>query len=227
MTSTWGKPFSSVAWACQFLRDEHDLESLQLERLLAPIAQELTANRRYFEALEVPENNEERGIFESHLDDKCEEVEGLLSVAFVIAQTHITQVASRALRLLESAKDAGSPLQGVPTTRDGLLRTCSLIAKNTEFTEIQVINAFANYFKHNEEWVGSWEGMKNKQAQSTAKVMTSAGATQGSTGTFRTGSEALGNGTYDNVGIFVGIIREWRIQLATLLEAAARSAGHL
>lgn len=227
MTSMWGKTSPPLVWAIQSLRDEEDWESLQLERLLEPIGQELTEAYDYVEALEPPEDAEEQWAFESHIEQKCDEVEGLLSVAFVIAQSHITQVASRAIRVLEAAQYAGVSLQQVPQSKEGFLKTCSASVKDTGYTEVQVINAFANFFKHHEEWVGAWEKLENKQALNTAKVIMAVGAKQGSSAPFRTGAEAVGNGTYKNVGAFVGIIREWRKQLASKLEAAAGSAGLL
>jgi hypothetical protein len=61
-------------------------------------------------------------------------------------------------------------------------------------------------------------------------VITAAGASQGSTGNFRSGAEALGNGTYQDgtyqdLGVFVAIISGWRAQVTDALEKAAQEAS--
>ena len=225
MTNMWGKTQSNLAWTLEALRDEHEWEVVQLQRLLEPIAQELNRIHGHFEGLRVPVDEHEQWSYQSHIDDLCEEVEGLLAVAFVVTQTHITQVVSHALRVVEAAKNDGKPLPGVPTSKEEVCRTGSKLVGDTQYTEVQVLNAFANFFKHHEEWNGPWEKLNDKSARKTADVIMAVGVRQYSTGPFRSGAEALGNGTYQNVGVFVGIVQDWRHHLVSLLEGAAQATG--
>ncbi len=225
MTNMWGKPQSRFAWTLETLRDEHELERVQLERLLEPVAEELSRIHDHHQGLRVPASEEEQWSYESHIENLCEEMEGLLAVAFVITQSHITQIVSRALRVVEAAKDCGTPLSGVPQGKEEFRRTGSKLVGDTKYTEIQVLNSFANFFKHHEEWNGAWEDLNDRNARSTADVIMAVGARRNSSAPYRAGAEALGNGTYANVGIFVGIIQEWRQQLVSLLEASALAAG--
>lgn len=72
------------------LRDEHDLEVVQLQRLLDPIAQELNRIHGHLEGLRTPPDEQEQWSYQSHIEDLWDEVEGLLPVAFVVTQSHIT-----------------------------------------------------------------------------------------------------------------------------------------
>lgn len=104
----------------------------------------------------------------------------------------------------------------------------------TGYTEIQVIDAFANFFKHNEEWEWDWSKLKDR-SRKTAEIITAVGASQGSTGNFRKGAAAIGNVDLTRVTILVGIIASWRgvpgVQapwdLASQLEAEATKLGLL
>jgi hypothetical protein len=69
---------------------------------------------------------------------------------------------------------------------------------NSKFSEVQVIDAFANYFKHKAEWAGDWDKLKTLQLK-TAQIIQAVGASQESTGNLRTGSKVLGNETYTNI----------------------------
>jgi hypothetical protein len=80
--------------------------------------------------------------------------------------------------------------------------------KGSTFTEVQVIDAFANYFKHREEWIGEWANLP-KQSADTARIIQAVGASRGSTGNLRTGAEALGNESYADVVLFAEVLRRW------------------
>ena len=82
----------------------------------------------------------------------------------------------------------------------------------TEFSQVQVIDAFANYFKHRDEWRADWNSLPQKSA-STAQIISAVGASQGSTGNLRAGAEVLGNAAYTNVTVFIEILNNWRKNL--------------
>lgn len=127
--------------------------------------------------------------------------------------------------MVEAAKGGGKPLSGVPKSKEEILRTGSKLVGDTKYTEVQVLNAFADFFKHHDEWNDPWETLNDKKARRTADVIMAVGARQYSSAPFKTGAEVLGNGTFQNVGVFVGAIRGWRQQLVSLLERAAQSGG--
>lgn len=220
-----------LQWKLERLRDDWGQERLNLERLLGPIEQELREICASFEKMQPPPDDaddNQRWGYESFVDDKCEEIEGLLAVAFVVAQTHVTQVVSRAMRVLDAAVASGTPLAGFGSKKEWkqqLLRCGSALVPQTPYTQVEVLNAFANYFKHHEEWRGPWAEIKDGLASFTVKVITAAGASQGSTGNFRSGAEALGNKTYQDLGAFVAIISGWRAQVTDALEKAAQEAS--
>jgi len=225
------EPNYHLLWELERLRDEYRAEPNNLRRLLDPIEQELTEIDARLAGLTPPSDEHEQWAYESFREARGDEIEGLLAVAFVIAQTHVTQVVSRTMRVLEAAKFAGKPLTAfAPSTevsRDHVLQTASDVVPGTEYTQVQVLDAFANYFKHHEEWRGDWATLKDKKARKTAKVIAAAGAARGFGGNFRAGAEVLGNGSYKNVGVFVSIISAWRSGLVEALENAAHEAALL
>jgi hypothetical protein len=219
-----------LLWELERLRDEYRVEPNNLRRLLDPIEQELTEIDACLAGLTPPSDEHEQWAYESFREAKGDEVEGLLAVAFVIAQTHVTQVVSRTMRVLEAAQLAGRSLTAFApspeVSRDHVLRAASDVVPGTDYTQVQVLDAFANYFKHHEEWRGKWADLKGK-AGKTAKVIAAAGAAKGYVGNFRAGAEVLGNGSYKNVGVFVSIISTWRSGLVEALENAAHEAAPL
>jgi len=69
----------------------------------------------------------------------------------------------------------------------------SAVAGN--YTSVEVINAFANYFKHGDEWDSQWRASKQQQ-QETIDILRAAGARPGSTGNLRTGAGLLDADTH-------------------------------
>ena len=80
------------------------------------------------------------------------------------------------------------------------------------YTAPQLDNAFADYFKHREQWVGAWEKLP-KVLRETAAVIMTAGATRSSTGNFRTAAEVLGNPGYASVSVFGDALQAWEEEL--------------
>lgn len=76
----------------------------------------------------------------------------LLGAAFVIAQATITQVVALAKR---ARRLAGEPAW-LPSSKADLMRIGSSVNEQTGQTEIVVVYALANYFKHRDEWPEDW-----------------------------------------------------------------------
>ena len=140
-------------------------------------------------------------------DDEAEVVENLLGSAYVLCQTPITAVARAALRARDQALDGGSafPAFGEKPHEVRALGDCF----DANYSKIEVLWAFANYFKHRDEWDCSTWDNPTGLAKFTVPVIKAAGLQPSSTGNLRTGAEALCNPDYSNMSVFEDIIRRW------------------
>jgi hypothetical protein len=89
---------------------------------------------------------------------------------------------------------------------------------------VQVVEAFANYFKHSSEWRADWGNPKGKPAKAIP-VLVACGASQFSTGNFRSGAKAMGNEEFWKVQVFADLLRKWRAALSSLHEAELGRLG--
>lgn len=94
-----------------------------------------------------------------------EKAEWVLGIAFVTAQTYITGTVTDASRLMKG-KAAVSKKQ--------LSKDYSKLVEGMEFTEIELCDAIANYFKHHEEWE-TWE--PNSRNKTTILTLAKIGIT--------------------------------------------------
>jgi hypothetical protein len=109
--------------------------------------------------------------------------------AFVATQTEIAVAITAIKRVHERAKADGHVLKTSDESKEGIMKVGNpIVASN--YSRVQVMDAFANYFKHRDEWVSSWAKLK-KESMKTAAVITAAGAQQGSSGNLRTALETL------------------------------------
>ncbi len=161
------------------------------------------------------------------VDDEATVIEDLIGIAFVIAQTTISNVVSSLIRLHNSHKKKtnGVDLNTTDGTENGIRNKCSNIIVGTQFSEVQVINAFANYYKHNSEWSIDWT--KPKNSKKTAEIIRSVGASSGSTGNFRRATEVLQFKDYSNVLRLLNILKDWRLALEKSYIAELQVIGAL
>lgn len=148
------------------------------------------------------------------IDEETDVIENLLGTAFVVCQTYISSVISRVriLHRLYKKEHNGAELTTTSITKPDILAFGSSSVGSSDFSEVQVIDAFANYFKHRAEWVRVWDKLPKKDAY-TARIIGAVGASRGSTGNLRTGAKVLGNEVYSNMDVFVGILQRWRQNL--------------
>ncbi|NMG18784.1 hypothetical protein [Brasilonema bromeliae] len=162
---------------------------------------------------------------DSIIDDGCLLIEYLLGTAFVLCQAYIVDVVSTVEKIHVRAKQSlGRDLKTIPVfnekskiSRKDILRfgqTLPFSYEGDNFSPIQLINAFANYFKHRDEWDVNWEKLEGTQ-KDTAKVIQSVGAKFGCSGNLRQGSSALGNPEFTNTLIFFEKLQQWHIDLAS------------
>jgi len=194
-----------------------------LERVLQVISNAITeVSENISEAIESKRDE----YIESVVDDETSVVEELLGAAFVVCQSYITTIVSGLMSLHERADSDGHKLTSTDGSRRDILGTESTEVGKSEFTEIQTIDAFANYFKHHTEWRANWNKVKGSSKR-TVQIIKSVGAEQGSTGNLRKGAEVLGNPTYNNVDSFIDKIVEWRDELLILYRKELKSLGIL
>lgn len=148
------------------------------------------------------------------VDEECGMIEEFLGTAFVVCQTYITAMRSRvqALHRYHESQQPGKPLQTTTANKESILRFGSKKVGRGGYSAIQVIDAFANYFKHHDEWHGDWKKLK-RPASDTAKIIMAVGAERGSTGNLRTASKRLGNPDYKDVRVFAKILASWSERL--------------
>ncbi len=144
---------------------------------------------------------------DSVIDEECGVIENLIGSAFVTCQAEITAVVSHAIRIHDAAKNAGHILSSSDGTKRGIMAVGSPLVGQTKYTQIQVINAFANYFKHGDEWDTTWDKLPNREKQ-TADVILAMGGAEFSTGNLRKGAEALGV-NYDELHLLAECVQKW------------------
>jgi hypothetical protein len=146
------------------------------------------------------------------MEEETDVVENLLGTAFVVCQTFISTVFSRicVLQSYYKKEHDGNNLSTTSVNKNDIMLFGSLKVMNTDFSEVQVIDAFANYFKHRDGWIGDWNKLSKRKGGITAQVISAVGASRGATGNLRTGAKVLGNETYSNVIVFANILNKWR-----------------
>jgi hypothetical protein len=157
-------------------------------------------------------------------DDEVELIENLLGTAFVVCQTEITAVVSRAKRLhaFFQARE-GRPL-GLNDSKTSILSLGAGTIAGSSCSDVEVIDAFSNYFKHRDEWPTDWAELGGRRA-ATVAVITAAGAKQGSTGNLRAGARALGNPQFHTVSIFGEAVGVWATTVKEAYRVALESEG--
>lgn len=229
MTSA-NAPWGKSNWFRFYLgqmRDEDGIQVASLNELLGSVGTALTRSINQIDGLGASQDSSEDEMRQTIVDEECDRIEDLLGVAFVLCQRHITYVVSWAMRLHEFVKrQKNLALTCVTPTRRVLIQTASKpVSVGSAVTQVQAIEGFANYFKHQDEWISSdWSQLKG-QSKVTADIITAAGAQSGSTGNFRKGAKALGNSQFNELGIFVDILSKWQEELGRLHEVELKARG--
>lgn len=178
-----------------------------LVRVLEPIGEAIRGSSEYI-------NNETKDGDQDWLEVVAEEetefTENMLGTAFVVCQTHITLVVSNVKRLYDLfQKREGRTLSGLNDTKAGIISLGAKSIGSTGYTDIQIIDAFANYFKHREEWDHDWIKLKTDQQKKVRDVIVAVGAKPYGHDNIRLGAKVLGNTDYHRVTVFVDAIDSW------------------
>ncbi|NQU20114.1 MAG: hypothetical protein HQ567_02445 [Candidatus Nealsonbacteria bacterium] len=140
-------------------------------------------------------------------------IEDLLGCAFVAAQSYITRIVSRLIWLHKRLERDGHCLTTTNGRKDGLISSCSDSVPGTEYTQIQVINAFANYSKHHDEWKPKWDDETGQLPRRTISVVQAVAASENSSDNCRKGLTALGIHSAFDVYTMAKILAKWHANL--------------
>jgi len=161
------------------------------------------------------------------VDEETYYIEEFLGIAFVVCQTDITYIVSKIKSLHKYCKESYRvELTVTDGKKESIMKLGSKLLRQIPYTLVQVIDAFANYFKHREEWDISWDNLP-ASAQKTVKILRAVGVSPFSTGNFRMVSKKLGNKNFDNPIIFSDIIQDWRQNLHDKYEEELKMKGLL
>jgi len=192
-----------------------------LTRCFAPIGDAIKDSDREIDHLR-PDDDE--AYVEAVVDEETEVLEQLLGTAFVLCQTYITGVVARIVGLhqLHDHRDSSTPLTTTGRTKPEIWAFGGKVGK-TPYTGPEIINAFANYSKHGEEWQGAWEKLAGKNH--TVQIVSVCGARRGSTGNLRTGAKLLGNRRFSDTLRFATIVSDWAKRLASSYQTELAGRG--
>lgn len=231
-------PTHRITACLQFV--EMAVDDQTLDKLFSVLEQEIASSSRHIESAS---HRGDEWFLEAVIDDECDCIEQLLSLAFVAAQTFITTVRSHLVRLSAICnKDIGSPLSFVTSAKaHEVLKLADPMRNNPKYSEIEVINAIANYWKHQEEWptriepkeeylerVWDQRQMRNCEKR-TIEIVASIGMSPSSTGNLRTAYKAFGLTTsYEDLSPIRDKLRNWAHSLHRRAQseiAALRKGG--
>ena len=110
----------------------------------------------YIELLdtELPQDIDEEYI-QFFLENNSQNLENVLGLCFIIAQNFITSVVSDTKRYIKQNNVNQS--QKIEK-KDLISGSFNEVIPGSDFTRVQAIDAIANYFKHNDEWIRGWGG---------------------------------------------------------------------
>ncbi len=161
---------------------------------------------------------------EALLDEGVDFIESLLGAAFVTCQAEISQVVSQVKGMHEYLGQKGEqPLACCGPGKKDILALDSCEVGTSGFSGIQVIDAAANYFKHNSEWSHDWSDLTGIQRK-TADILEAVGVGPGESGGIRTLAKVLDNKDFIETRRFAVTVLEWHAKVVATVrhELAAR-----
>ncbi len=180
--------------SCEFLNDEDDEDALCVRHAID--------DRFYNEGILI--------------------IEQLLGTTFVFYQTYITSIISKFLFYkyqVEQELEINLELPSFKNQKNVILQIGQIPPKFTykegdkeeHYSAIQVIDGFANYFKHHEEWNYDWKNL-NQSAEKTVNIIKSVeGVNFDNNDNMIKASRALGNTTLTNTVILFEKLEKWYI----------------
>lgn len=188
---------------------------------LAPLGK---AIRECDQNIDLMESEGDDGL-EDIITQEAEITETLIGTTFVVCQAHIACVVSRAMELHTFfQKREKRDLKAIDNSKQGILKQGAQLLDGSRYTDIQAMDAFANYFKHRDEWPNNWAKIAKKHRR-TRNVISAFGAISGSHGNLRMGAEVLGYVGGSSVMVFADRLESWRKKLKNDYEAQLKLEG--
>ncbi|MCI0453176.1 MAG: hypothetical protein L0Z51_12465 [Candidatus Latescibacteria bacterium] len=165
---------------------------------------------------------------ETYIEHESRVEEALLGASFVVAQVYISWVISEIVMLHNLATNRHVDLKTTNKSKAAIMTVGSAPAvwskQDSGYSQIQVVDAFANYFKHRDEWPSSWSELGDHQRR-TACIIKSVGAVEGPNDNMRIGAQALKLG--DDLAILGELLENWRKDLIGRYRAELAENGLL
>lgn len=225
--------FGAPNWLADDVAGLLDFHEAELESFRIVLRQLCEALKEASERADEAEEIENDGLRDSLVELECSLAEDLLGAIFVIGQRFITVVVSAVKGIVKDALSAQPTLVlSVPVEKKDLLTFGHIGASPSP---IEVVEAFANYFKHSSEWAPCrWEDGPpaprekdplSSQQRKAAMILAAAGATSGSTGVLRAGAKhLLGSADFWLMEQILEPLQAWRGSLGRSLENELRAA---
>src|SRR5579859_3743288 len=133
-------------YALHLTRLEHSFDESLINSAIEPFSRAITAINTAIDAARIRRDD---AYVDFILDDDLELIETHLGCAFITCQVFLTAVVSRIADLHRYNDSQGNtPLITTGKNKRDILSTDSTVAHGSAHTTMQVIDAFANYFKH-------------------------------------------------------------------------------
>jgi hypothetical protein len=152
-----------------------------------------------------------RRYYSDEQEHYMQKISLLIGASFVLGQAAITQTVALALKLGELV---GKP-SWLPNSRAEVLQTAATFHVKTRLSDLAIIDAVANYFKHHHEWPLGWDLGQAKGAQrNTIKIALSLGLSpESEEESLQAALQGLGL-SERSMRTLGGSIRDWRDRLA-------------
>ena len=129
---------------------------------------------------------------------------------FVLAQVAIVQ----AVAIFQRLREFSGNCNAFPKKKDAILSFQSEITNNSNLSQIVVIEATANYFKHQYKWPNCWNTIESSGVQATTiRIAKSIGMVPGDL-TVNMERSLKDLGISDDLELIVNIVSAWRENLA-------------
>jgi hypothetical protein len=197
-------------------------ESVSIRRALESIGTAIAESDR---AIQSAQSSTDPDYIDAVVEEECDVIEALLGAAFVTTQAQITSIISGVKWLHWHYNHAtGKTLATSPATKADILALAGPRVPPAQYTQVQVIDAFANYFKHRDEWTLPWATLTGRSAV-TAAMITSVGAEENCTGNMRHAAQILGNSHFTDVVVLHSHVASWAGSLTAQYTAELTGLG--
>jgi hypothetical protein len=178
---------------------------------------------RHIRAIERAHASGAQDLADAITDDECGQIEEVLGLAFVAAQSFITAVRARWTTMVPICrKEHGITLSvSVGKNGYGLFQESPTLPVGTSYRAVDVINGVANFWKHVEEWPTTLVKSGNRlkpawpvhsmqgNAKHTMEIVEVLGLSPGSTGNLRQAARSMGVTKYSDLSIVRTILFDW------------------